>query len=221
MDSNQTKQIEKVKNEITLNFSLIKKTANTVIADEKQYSKAGEIIVTLKKTLKDIEAKRKTFTEPLNGVIKSINSEFKAMAEPIEQLISDINSGMVKFFKEQEAKRILEEKKRIEMEEKLKKEMEEKLKKQKNEVKQQEIMLQTQNKIENIQTEKTIEKSIETKSGNKVSMMKIRKFEVIDTSKIPVEYMIPDMVKIGKMVKAGINEIAGIRIYEDFTSSVR
>lgn len=221
MDSNQTKEIEKVKNQITLNFSVIKKTANTIIADEKSYNKAGEVIATLKKTLKEIETKRKSFTEPLNRVIKNINSEFKTMAEPIEKFIAEINSGMVTFYKQQEQKRILEEKKRIEEENRLRKEMEEKLKKAKSEIKQQEIIIQTENKVQNIEVEKTIDKSIETKSGNKVSMMKVRKFEIVDVSKIPVEYMIPDTAKIQKMVKAGINEIAGIRIYEDYTSSVR
>ena len=41
------------------------------------------------------------------------------------------------------------------------------------------------------------------------------KYEIVDISKLPAEYMIPDTAKLTAVVKAGIREIPGCRIYDE------
>ena len=46
---------------------------------------------------------------------------------------------------------------------------------------------------------------------------KVWKFKIIDINKIPIQYLMPDMVKIGGVVRAmkGATNIPGIQVYED------
>ncbi len=50
--------------------------------------------------------------------------------------------------------------------------------------------------------------------------MKIKKWEVEDITKVPGEYLMVDTVAIGKLVRAGIKSISGIRIWEEETLKV-
>ena len=46
-------------------------------------------------------------------------------------------------------------------------------------------------------------------------------FQVTDVKKIPREYLMPDEKKIKGVIKIGVHEIAGLRIYSQPKSSVR
>ena len=48
-----------------------------------------------------------------------------------------------------------------------------------------------------------------------ISTSKTWKWEIEDMSKIPVEYMTLDVVKIGKVVRAGLHNIPGLKIYSE------
>jgi hypothetical protein len=54
-----------------------------------------------------------------------------------------------------------------------------------------------------------------------IGTMKVRKFEVEDITKVPIEYLKVDEVAIGKLVRAGIKGISGIRIWEEDTLKVK
>lgn len=54
-------------------------------------------------------------------------------------------------------------------------------------------------------------------SRNKVGGVKLKKvwtMEVIDSSLVPLEYMLVDEIKIRKFISAGIREIPGIKIFQ-------
>ena len=55
-----------------------------------------------------------------------------------------------------------------------------------------------------------------------VSVKKVWKYEIVDEKLIPREYLIPDTVKIGKMVRAGGDtlQIPGVRIYAESNLSI-
>lgn len=55
-------------------------------------------------------------------------------------------------------------------------------------------------------------KTVRTASGSLTTRTEWR-FEVLDPTAIPAEYLTPDLVKIGKVVRAGVREIPGLRIY--------
>jgi len=48
-------------------------------------------------------------------------------------------------------------------------------------------------------------------------------FEIEDVAKVPREFMTPDMVKIGRMVKAmkGVTRIDGVRVFDAGTVAFR
>ena len=50
--------------------------------------------------------------------------------------------------------------------------------------------------------------------------MTLRKWAVVDFSLVPDEYKLPDAVKIGRVVRAGIASIPGIKIWEEITLRV-
>jgi hypothetical protein len=52
------------------------------------------------------------------------------------------------------------------------------------------------------------------------SKVSIRKWELVDFSQVPDEYKAIDAVKIGKVVRAGIPSIPGIRIWQEETLRV-
>ena len=56
-----------------------------------------------------------------------------------------------------------------------------------------------------------------------ISTRKVWKFEVTDAAKLPPEYLVPDIKKIGKVVRAlqGDTEIPGVRVYSEDTMAVR
>lgn len=61
---------------------------------------------------------------------------------------------------------------------------------------------------------------IEQEKIEGLSMRKIWDFEIVDESKIQRDYLCVDLKKIGKVVRAGIRQIEGVRIFEKITSAV-
>ena len=57
-------------------------------------------------------------------------------------------------------------------------------------------------------------KTLHTASGS-VTTRTVWKHQVVDMAALPDEYKIADEVKLGKVVRAGIREIPGVRIYEE------
>jgi len=57
--------------------------------------------------------------------------------------------------------------------------------------------------------------------GASGTVRKIRKFRIIDAAAIPREYMIPDEKKIGGLVRAGLESIPGVEIYEEDSLAIR
>lgn len=59
----------------------------------------------------------------------------------------------------------------------------------------------------------TAEKNVSTDAG-KATFITVKKFEVEDISKLPVEYLLPNEVAIRKAMKEG-TELPGVRYYEE------
>jgi hypothetical protein len=60
--------------------------------------------------------------------------------------------------------------------------------------------------------ESEVKNKVEANSGS-VSFITVKKYEVIDITKVPVEYLLPNDVKIRADMKAGI-QVEGVRYYE-------
>lgn len=73
--------------------------------------------------------------------------------------------------------------------------------------------------LENQEKPEAMPDHVRTEVGT-LGTMKVRKWEVEDFSKVPDEMKMIDATKVGKLVRAGISAISGIRIWTEETLKV-
>lgn len=167
------------------------------IEDVKAATDDLSIIAKLKKAL---EEKRKEYIGPINEHLKTVNGVFKSFVEPLSQADSITREKVLAYRAQQESIRVEQERinqlrmQAAEAEMKLKGELSEPLG----------LVEVAPNAATRYQTD----------SGT-LGTAKIKKWEVTDITLVPIEYLVVDTVKIGKVVRAGIPGIPGIRIWEE------
>lgn len=163
-------------------------------------------LANVKKRFKRIEEIRKEWVQPLNDQVKKLNNLFKSQQAPLQEVEGIIKKKLVTYQQEQERK-ALEARKKAEEEAKKKAE-EAKKKGEEPEVKP-------------IMTEAP-KSSVRTSAGTS-SFKKVWTFEIVDETKIPREFLIPDEKAIRKAVldSAGQVSIEGVRVFQDTQVAVR
>ncbi len=160
------------------------------------------VIANLKKAIED---KRKEYTQPLSNYLKAINDAFKTFTEPV--LYAD---KLVR-------RKILDYRAEIDRQRREAEEIE----RMKKEAAEREAALTGQPII---QPEPTLAIPAPPNryhaDNGMLGKVTIRKWELEDFSKVPDEYKTIDSVKIGKVVRAGIPSIPGIRIWQEETLRV-
>ena len=168
-----------------------------VNSKEKEMS-ATELTGKIVEYKKLVNKKRKELTDPLEKIKKMFISEANSIIEPLtklEKILRDKNIAYHNYLEDQA------EKERIKHEKKMEKAIE-------------------NNKPMPVEKPVEVEKNVKSESST-MSYKKTWTFTITDASKLPAEYLVPDVVKIRKMVQAGIRDIPGIRIYEETGSSLR
>ena len=171
------------------------------LSDMKRAIEDLSMIANLKKAL---EERRKEYTTSLNSHLHQINDTFKAMVEPIDIADKLLRGKASAFNKEQQ--RLKDEAAKAE-----------ELIRQATEI-QAKLTQRTGEIFTDIPTvsvpEIVVSKKVYTSVGD-MSTRKNMKWEVVDIALVPDYLKIVDAVKVGKMVRAGIGAIAGIRIWEE------
>ena len=203
---------------------VIKGNNQIVVSCQEDAEKYGGVLKTIKELNKKIEDKRKSFVEPLNKVVANINADFKPMSERLKRIEADIKNKILAYVQEEERK-VNEEKKRRE-EEARKKEAErlaeiENLKKLEQKATNPLVAEAIKEKIEEaesnvaeIVTYKKPVTAVNSVGGGKVFTKKVWTFELVDLSKVPLEYLMIDTVKINNAIREGVIEIAGLHIFQ-------
>jgi len=171
------------------------------VADVKRATEDLSMIANLKKAL---EEKRKEYTQPLNAHLKEINDSFKGMVAPIDSADQTLRGKILAYNREQQ--RIKEETEKAEA-----------LLRQAADI-QAKIAQQTGEIYEAPPTIPLQESHPVTKAYTDVGDMSTRtnrKWEVEDFAKVSDEYKMIDGTKVGKVVRAGISAIPGIRIWTE------
>lgn len=160
------------------------------------------IISGLKKVIED---KRKEYTQPINEHLKAVNEAFKVFTEPLVNADKVTRQKILDYRHEQE--RIRQEQERI------------------NQMRleaahaEMELKGELTESVELVETQSEQPNHYRTEAGT-LGRMLVRKWEVVDLSLVPDEYKMVDAAKIGKVVRAGIPSILGIRIWEEETLRV-
>lgn len=173
-----------------------------IIAHEADVTSATTDLSVIANLKKSIEDKRKEYIQPLNDYLKTINDAFKTFTEPILYADKVVRNKILAYRAELDR----QQQEAIEIE------------RLKREAAEREAALTGQPIIQPEPTPviATSPDRYHTDNGM-LGKVTIRKWELEDFSKIPDEYKTIDSVKIGKVVRAGIPSIPGIRIWQEET----
>jgi len=176
-----------------------------VIANDGDVKSATNDLSIISGLKKAIEEKRKEYTQPINDHLKAVNEAFKAFVEPLTQADKITRTKILDYRAEQDRRRQeAEEIARLEWE-----------------AAERKAALTG----EPVVVPEVVEAAPEAPDRYRAEMgtlgkMTLRKWEVVDLSLVPDEYKMVDATKIGKVVRAGIPSIPGIRIWEEETLRV-
>jgi len=160
------------------------------------------MISSLKRQLED---RRKEYVGPLNNEVKEINALFKTLTEPLAEADSLTRKKILAWNEEQ--RRLKAEAEAINQ--------------QKIDLARREMELNGEITVDTTPVDVPTDprRRIEADAGV-AATAKLWKWEVIDFALVPDEYKMIDASKVGRVVRAGIRSIAGIRIYDEETLRV-
>lgn len=181
--------------------ALLTDAAAFVITDDATYDAAMEIHDTVKVRVKAIEDHRKSITAPINDALGRINDEHKRAKAPLDAIVKLLNDRGSRFIDERAARKAAEDRRAAET-------------LARRQAKAAEQAMERGEEVTPIVAapappsvavpEKT--SRTETTTG---TWREVVTFKVVDESLLPREYLVPDSVKIGKVVKAGV-EVPGV-----------
>jgi hypothetical protein len=185
--------------------ALLKYADERTITSQDDVRVATEDLTIIASLKKEIEAKRKGYTSPLDQHLKDINSVFKTVQQPLLLADSIIRKKVIGYQTEMaqraaEAERIANAERRL----------------------AEEKATLTGEPVE--KTEAPVVRPVETTTNGELGtsgQRMIAKYEIEDFSKVPDKYKLPNDALIGKLVRAGETEIPGIRIWKEPTLVVR
>lgn len=192
-----------------------------VITNNEEYKEAGEYLVDLRKRIKVLKERFKERTKPFDLALKGLKDFFKAPISKMEEVDLRVSRALRKFNEEEEAKRKAEEEKLRKLQEKEALKLEkkaEKLEAKGNVLGAEQLKEQAD---ELVSFSPIVESKVEKVEG--LSFKTNWKFRITNANLIPREYMIPDEVKIGKVVRALKADtcIPGVTPYPEANPNVR
>lgn len=178
-------------------------TALVITSDDnvKRATNDLNIISGLKKA---IEEKRKEYTQPIREHLDTVNEAFKALTEPLVNADQVTRRKILNYRAEQDRQR----------------QEAEEIAKLERETAERKAALTGEPIVVPEAVAPPVAPSHYRAEMGTLGMPTIRKWEVVDLALVPDEYKIIDSVKIGKVVRAGIPSIPGIRIWEEETLRV-
>jgi hypothetical protein len=189
------------------------------ITCQSEYDQAGEFRKTIKTRYKEIEEMRFSFTRPLDALKKRWTEIFQAPLDKLTAADNALNRARISYYNEIERKRQEEqdkinreaERKRLEAEKKAEaaRQAGDDKKAEKYERKAEQIIAPV------------IAPNINKTEGT--SIRKTWKFQITDENLIPREYLMPDTVAIGKMIRARGDKanIPGVKVFSEENEVVR
>ncbi len=180
---------------------LAKYAASRIIKSLEDIKAANDDIILISKVSNAVEDLRKSYTQPLNDHIKAINLTFKQLSEPLE-MADKITDDKILAYRRDVIKKQQEA---------------EAINRQKGELARREAEFNGTGEV-TINTEPVIvpevPKTVKTESGT-LGIRKIRKARVVDFSKLPDNYKLPNQRLLDTAASTGVQAIAGVEFYID------
>lgn len=183
--------------------------ANAIEIDSDEEEQMGiDSLADIKRFQKQVEEARKNQVDPFNKLVKRVNDIFRPIGDGLVKSESVIKDKVKNWRVKKEQIRQVEERKRLET---YQKQIADEQARAKVEKREAEIVLPPP----------AIIQTNTRGTSSTASSRKVWKFEILDESKIPRQYLIVDESKIRAAIKLGTREIEGVKIFEDFDISVR
>lgn len=185
-----TQEITKYKEALA---SAEKFSLGLTITNDDEYKAALAEGTAIKTQLTAIVARKEIITKPLNASLKSVRELFKPLEAAGESALATIKGKMLNYTREKERK--------------------EEETKQKLAQRVERGTMKPETLVKKLENMPTAAPTVQTEEG-KATTKTVQKWRVIDKSKIPVEFMEPNMVAIKAAFKAG-NPVPGVEQYEE------
>lgn len=162
---------------------LIKLANDTQVKNQANADVANVVLTKITKGLKAVEEKRKSFTGPINQSLKEINNTFKKLTAPIIEAKQQLSSRLMSW-------RADEQRKQQEIEDKARREEERRRKISKAQGGKGEIT--------------PVAVPAPTLQKDTTKTRKVWKATVYDLTKLPVQYILADQVRINETMRAAV-----------------
>lgn len=165
---------------------------------------ATEDLAIIGKALKSIGEYRRSYTDPIRGHLDAVNAVFKDFIAPLTEADA-LNRNKIKAYQAEVDRKIAEA---------------EAINQEKVELARREAILSGTGEISvdltPVETPDEARRRVHTSMGS-IGSVKHYKFEITDLSKVPMEYLMPNTVLIGQVVRSSKGQIVipGIRVFVD------
>lgn len=201
IEPKQDEVVLKLGNEAIRVWEYARKLEVKTTEDVRHATEDLSLISTIRKRL---EEKRREFVQPLDEHRKAIQEKFKTITGPVDEADKLLRDKILAFNTEQ--RRLQEEAERARQLIEEAKAIQQGLTEQTGEVFEEppEIVAPAATPVQRAYT-----------GTGSMTTRRNRKWEVVDLVQVPHEYLMVDAAKVGKVVRAGIPSIPGIRIWEE------
>lgn len=170
---------------------IVREAKEMVVQDKDSLTSAVDFLGRVAIAKKEVDSRRRFFTDPLNQQVKSINDLFRSYSDPLLEA-DRIVRNKVLAYQAEETKRASEEQQRAF---------------EKTGITEEFIPI----------TVEEPDKTVRAGAGS-ASTRQVWTFRIVNPLLVPDEYKVIDEKKIAAVVKAGVRNIPGIEIY--LTSSL-
>ena len=168
---------------------------------------AGDDLIIIRRLRKTMDSRRKDYLMPFQDHVKEVNDAYKSLMAPVEAADKITGDKMLAFNAEQD--RIRAEQERINS--------------LRMEAAKADAALHNGELTESVNLVEVLP-PVATKTQSELGSTGQRdnwQFEITDFSLLPDEYKMPDAVKLGKVVRAGLHTIPGVRVFNQPSLVVR
>jgi hypothetical protein len=186
------KEIETLDKEMT---PVVRQAVKLEISNSADMKSAVEILSTINKYADTVKEKKESITKPLTLAIKNTRLMFAPLESKLEEAIGSLRSSMTSY-QTQLTRKAQEEEERIAA----------RVGEGKGKIKVETAV----KKMEEIEKPDAV---VVTDEGL-VKFREVKKFKIVDVSKIPLEFMMPNEVEIRKSMMLGVR-IDGVEYYSE------